>query len=122
MIAKRHAEPWFWRTHSGETLRGEAGDWAVRESEGDEPWSVRDDIFRASYEHIDGDRWRRRGTVDARPARDAETVHTLEGPVTARAGDWVVRGDAGEQWPVRAEEFAKRYAPLDPQPDNPNML
>lgn len=115
VLAERQDRPWTWTTHSGQTLRGEAGDWLLRESEDDEPWSVRDDIFRSSYAHVHGHRWRRLGTVTARPARAGETVVTLEGPVTAQSGDWVVRGDAGEQWPVRAAEFAKRYTPISPE-------
>lgn len=110
VIAERRAQPWSWTTHSGAVMHAGAGDWLVRESEDDEPWSVRDDIFRATYTHLRGNRWRRSGTVLARRARDGETIDTLEGPVPTRSGDWVVRGDTGEQWPVRAAEFAKRYA------------
>ena len=44
-----------------------------------------------------------------------ETIETLEGPATAFAGDWVVRGADGEEWPVPAREFAERYA----EPDAP---
>ncbi|BBZ05219.1 hypothetical protein MCHIJ_46560 [Mycolicibacterium chitae] len=116
VLAVQRDRPWTWVTHSGLTLRGEAGDWEVRESEDDEPWSVREDIFRSSYEHLEGRRWRRRGVVLARPARDGEVIETLEGAATAHAGDWVVRGDAGECWPVRAPEFAKRYRPVDGAP------
>ena len=76
--------------------------------------SVRDDIFRATHEHIGGDRWRRTGTVEARPARAGEVVDTLEGPATAVEGDWVVRGDAGECWPVPADTFAERYESVSP--------
>jgi hypothetical protein len=90
-------------------MQAGAGDWEFRESDGGDSWSVRDDIFRSSYTHVDGRRWRRLGTVEARPARDGETIDTLEGPVTATAGQWVVRGDVGEVWPVPADEFVKRY-------------
>ena len=76
--------------------------------------SVRDDIFRATHEHVGGNRWRRTGTVEARPARAGEVVDTLEGPVTAAEGDWVVRGDAGECWPVPADAFAERYESVGP--------
>jgi hypothetical protein len=92
---------------SGETLRGAGGDWEVCDD--GHSWSVRDDIFRASHRHAHGDQWERRGTVLARPARPGETVHTLEGPVTAGEGDFVVQGDRGEQWPVSSEEFRRRY-------------
>jgi hypothetical protein len=92
-------------------MQADAGDWRV-EADG-ETWSVRDDIFRTSYEHIGGDQWRRRGDVFARPAQAGETVQTLEGPTTASDGDWVVRGADGEEWPVPAREFAERYGAPD---------
>jgi len=107
--AEQRFQPWAWTTRSGETVNAQAGDWVVRESGDGDAWSVRDDLFRASYQHIDEDEWRRRGVVTARPARPGEVIETLEGPVTASAGDWVVRGEQGEEWPVPAEEFAHRY-------------
>lgn len=109
VIAEQRDTAWTWRTGSGETMRAEAGDWAVRDVDGDERWSVRDDIFRATYQHEEGDRWQRCGTVRARPAEDGETVATLEGSVRASSGDWVVQGDQGEQWVVPGEQFARRY-------------
>jgi hypothetical protein len=107
--AEQRSTPWRWTTRSGDTVTAQAGDWEVRESADGDAWSVRDDIFRERYEHIGGDRWRRHGVVTARPARAGEVVETLEGPVTAADGDWVVRGAAGEQWPVPADDFARRY-------------
>ena len=88
-------------------MQANAGDWQVR-ADGD-AWSVRNGIFQASYERVDGDQWRRRGTVSARPARPGETIETLEGPIAAGDGDWVVRGSDGEEWPVPARKFAERY-------------
>lgn len=113
VIAEQRSEPWSWTTRSGDTVSAGAGDWEVRESEGGDAWSVRDDLFRARYDHIDGNRWRRHGQVTARPAQPGEVVETLEGRVTAVDGDWIVRGEQGEQWPVAAEEFAKRYQAVD---------
>jgi hypothetical protein len=40
------------------------------------------------------------------------TVSTLEGAVAARAGDAIVTGPAGEQWPVARARFMDRYQPL----------
>src|SRR5215218_10271325 len=82
VIAEKRAEAWTWKSRSGQTMQASAGDWAVEDADGDR-WSVRDDIFRARYEHVEGRYWRRHGTVSARPARDGEIVDTLEGRVTA---------------------------------------
>ena len=80
VVAEQKPEPWTWTAKSGETLKAGAGDWVVREGDVGDAWSVRDDIFRARYDHIDGDRWRRHGVVIARPAHGGEVVETLEGP------------------------------------------
>lgn len=109
VVAERRDTPWTWTTSSGEQLRADAGDWAVCEPEGRRWWSVKDAVFRAQHRHLDGSRWRRDGVVSARRARAGEVIDTLEGQTTASAGDWVVRGEHGEQWPVPAEEFARRY-------------
>jgi hypothetical protein len=109
VVAEQRTDPWTWRTQTGETLAGSAGDWEVRESTGGASWSVRDDIFHDTYEQVDGAQWRRRGTFMARRAQPGEQIQTEEGPVTAANGDWVVRGARGEEWPVPAERFAERY-------------
>ena len=84
------------------------GDWLVEED--GKSWSVRDDIFWAGYRHVSGSQWQRRGTVLARIAQPGETIQTLEGPTVAADGDWVVKGDHGDQWPVPADVFAHHYA------------
>ena len=109
VMAEQRAEPWTWRTDSGHVLHAAAGDWSVVDEQGGSAWSVRDDIFRSRHEHVAGKRWRRLGMVQARPARHGETIDTLEGPVVASDGDWVVKGEGGEQWPVPAKAFSQRY-------------
>ncbi len=113
--AEQRSRPWSWTSLSGQPMRAAAGDWSVRGPSGDR-WSVRDDIFRAAHEHVDGNIWRRCGLVKARRARGDEVIETLEGPASARAGDWVVRGPGGEQWPVRSEVFSAQYAGPVPTP------
>jgi RyR domain len=115
VTAEQRNTPWTWTSRSGQTMQAHAGDWQVQVD--DATWSVRDDIFQTSYEHVGGNQWQRRGDVFARPAQPGETIETLEGPTTAFDGDWVVRGADGEQWPVAAREFAERYAALDAAPD-----
>ncbi|MCV7424521.1 hypothetical protein H7K45_28655 [Mycobacterium yunnanensis] len=109
VTAERRDEAFTWTSDGGQTMTAAAGDWSVRDQD-DRVWSVRDDIFRDSYDELGDGRWRRRGGVQARPARAGETVDTLEGPTTAREGDWIVRGSRGEEWPVGAAEFTRRYA------------
>jgi hypothetical protein len=115
VTAERRTAPWTWTSDSGHTMRAGAGDWAVQ---GDgKVWSVRDDIFRDTYEPAgppNQGHWHRKGRVLARPAYPGETINTLEGPTGAAAGDWVVRGANGEQWPVPGDEFARRYTELRP--------
>lgn len=115
VTAERRKEPWRWTSDSGHAMSADAGDWAV--SEDGKTWSVRNDIFRDTYEEAGDGRWRRRGRVQARPANAGEVVITLEGTTAAAEGDWVVRGAGGEQWPVPGGEFARRYAELDPTED-----
>lgn len=47
-------------------------------------------------------------------APQAGIVETREGPVPVAAGDAIVTGSAGEQWPVARERFAAKYQPLPP--------
>ena len=108
VCAQQRSQAWTWTSDSGHEMQAAPGDWMVR-SESGQTWSVRDDIFRATYEALDDQHWRRTGFVYARPARDGEELVTLEGTAAAGEGAWIVRGERGEQWPVSAEEFARRY-------------
>lgn len=112
VTAEQRSAPWTWTSDSGHTMRADAGDWAI--SEDGKVWSVRDDIFRDTYEAAGNGQWQRKGRVQARPAYPGETINTLEGPTNATEGDWVVRGASGEQWPVPGDEFARRYAAYRP--------
>jgi hypothetical protein len=118
VTAKRRRTRWTWTTAAGKTARAPAGDWEVCDSA--RSWPVRNDIFRASYRHKHGNLWERRGKVLVRPARPGETIHTLEGPVTAADGDWVIQGNRGEQWPVPRDEFRRRYRGPVPVYDGSN--
>lgn len=109
--AERRVAAWQWTTTSGETMQANAGDWSVSDSHDDE-WSVDDAIFEQTYEKTADDRYRRLGTVRARPAVEGELIRTLEGDVEARSGEWVVEGSAGEQWPVPGDQFRDRYEQL----------
>ena len=53
------------------------------------------------------------------PTGEYLQIHTLEGIMTATYGDWIVRGIAGEYYPVRESIFLDTY---DPVPDAPEAL
>lgn len=96
-----------WTTSHGDVLHASAGDWWV--NDGDDRWSVAGDIFRDTYEHLDGDNYRKTAIVTAAVVDRAWAVQTLEGLATGRQGDWLVRNPSGECWPVTAEVFERRY-------------
>lgn len=93
------------------TLTGEAGDWRVEDSTGGVR-TVTDERFRATHRHLEGDRWERCAEVDARRSAGGETVRSLEGEVASNAGDWIVRDDTGNSWPVPDEHFRSTYVPV----------
>jgi hypothetical protein len=41
-------------------------------------------------------------------------VPTLEGSVFAAPGDWIIRGVAGEFYPIKPDIFEATYEPVDP--------
>ncbi len=45
-------------------------------------------------------------------SRQAE-IKTLEGTMTARIGDWIIRGIEGELYPCKPDIFAATYDPVD---------
>ena len=40
-------------------------------------------------------------------------VQTLEGPLHASIGDWIITGIRGEEYPCKPDVFEKTYEPLD---------
>ena len=106
--ARRRDEAWDWSTPDGQPLRGSAGDWEVLDKRG-HAHAVAPQAFTSSHRHLDGDRYERTGSVQARPAREGELIDTLEGALVAHDGEWVVRGDLGEEWVITAERLRTGY-------------
>lgn len=40
-------------------------------------------------------------------------VPTLEGPLRAAPGDWIITGIRGEQYPCKPDVFEKTYEPVN---------
>ena len=55
----------------------------------------------------------RKSTRFARKLEQDETVETLEGPVEAKAGAYLCRGEVGEPWPQSAKSLHERYLETD---------
>ena len=113
VTAVRCNAPFTWTNESGETMQAEAGDWRITNAAG-RSWSVAPDIFVRTYEHVEGDRWRRTGRAWARSAIPGEVINSLEGPQTASEGDWVIRGPKGEEWATTGDHFAASYQISEP--------
>lgn len=45
-------------------------------------------------------------------------ISTLEGPMTASPGDWIIRGTQGEHYPCKPYVFAIKYEPCADNPDS----
>lgn len=44
---------------------------------------------------------------------DAPIIHTLEGDMAVREGDWIITGVKGERYPCKPDIFAATYEPVD---------
>lgn len=51
--------------------------------------------------------------VEAYQASERVVIHTPEGDVVAKPGDWIITGVKGEQYPCRADIFEATYEPVD---------
>jgi hypothetical protein len=111
VIARLLDGPVEWTTATGDTLRGEAGDWWV-EGPGGVIRTVTGREFAATYEPIGGGRYRRSGVVLARQVESEELVETLEGSARALPGMWIVTGPSGNSWPVPDEVFRTGYVAI----------
>ena len=40
-------------------------------------------------------------------------IHTLEGEMIARPGDWIIRGVKGEYYPCKPDIFEQTYEPVE---------
>ena len=51
--------------------------------------------------------------VEARRLEEDVEIETLEGTMIGRAGDWLITGIEGEQYPCRDDIFRETYVNLD---------
>lgn len=108
VTARRLQTGTTWRTANGELLQAKAGDWLVFDQSGGER-VIANCPFLATHKLLSGDSWERCARVEARRAKRAESVMTLEGPVEALPGDWIVTDESGNTWPVPDSHFRTSY-------------
>lgn len=96
------------QTPWGETLTCQRGDYIVNEVDAsNDRWPVEREIFEQSYLEVEPGYYVKRPLTYLAPLVDVTgdpnqmiTIHTLEGAVTVRAGDfYLARGIKGEIWP-----------------------
>lgn len=122
------------RIENGDIIHGKPGDYACVNPDDNSRWVVNGDIFRRTYapDMINTQKIRR-GTVQhqllgqgfspyrkfgltwAKKLKLPMVVHTLEGDVYAKAGDYLCIGIDGDQWPQPATRFEKLYEQASPK-------
>lgn len=50
--------------------------------------------------------------IEAYQTDQSLIVQTLEGPLHASPGDWIITGIQGEQYPCKPDVFEKTYEPV----------
>ena len=51
--------------------------------------------------------------VEAIRCKQKTMIHTLEGSLFARVGDWIITGVKGEKYPCQDDIFRMTYVPAD---------
>lgn len=101
-----------WTTTTGNTMKGEAGDYLITGADGSK-WTIKSDIFKQTYAEVPGQPGQyaksviTRAVVLTKPA----TVMTLEGEGSGNPGDYLVIGAKGEQYIVAKAKFESMYKP-----------
>lgn len=49
-------------------------------------------------------------------------IHTLEGKMTGRTGDWIIRGVKGECYPCKPDIFEMTYELAEPHPASEDII
>lgn len=96
-----------WDGPHGSVLSAKTGDWLL--TDGRSEWVVTNEIFQSTYEKLTGLRYKKTARVRARRLNRAVLVNTIEGRVEAWPGDWVVQNPSGDYWPIRHDDFTRRY-------------
>jgi len=106
--ATRLDAPLTWITAAGSVMVAATGDW-VLENEAGRRWSVKAEIFAATYSVAGGGFYVKSALTQLVRMSEEFVVHTLEGLAAGAAGDFLAFGPAGEMYPVPAAAVAADY-------------
>lgn len=107
VTARRLDEPSTWRTLAGSVMQSEIGDWHVTERFSS--WTVKAQVFEATYVHLPDGRYRKTSLVHAARMTETAIITTLEGTSLVKPGNWIVRNETGESWPMTDDDFTRFY-------------
>lgn len=127
--ARQMAKRFSVRLPNGDVLRGQPGDYACVSPDDGSKWIVARKVFEQTYApaKIALDQrtgihkrlsdsgfqpYRKHQITWAKKLKKPMRVHTLEGDVTAEAGDYLSIGPKGEPWPQPAARFEAHYRPV----------
>ena len=51
--------------------------------------------------------------IEAYQTKEERIIQTLEGPLRAAPGEWIITGIRGEQYPCKPDVFEKTYEPVN---------
>ena len=73
------------------------------------------DIFKKTYEHVEGDTYRKKSSlfIEAAQLEESLDIMTLEGPSHGEPGDWLLLGIEGEPYFNDDTYFKSRYILAD---------
>ncbi|OQX60815.1 MAG: hypothetical protein B5M51_09860 [Anaerolinea sp. 4484_236] len=117
-----HAQTIDIETPWGGVLTGKSGDYLVNEYDNPkDQWVVDKDIFEESYQELENGVYYKKAIVELVPLTqitnnpDQEIIiHSLEGPLTVRSGDFhLARGITGEVWPIPNEGIPNNLEPVE---------
>lgn len=107
-------------TEDRSKLQALSGDWVLTDADDAWAgfWTVEQNVFSATYQEVRPGIFRKTAVVRAAQLKEDALVETIEGDVSAVAGDWLVTNPTGDSWPVKNAEFVLRYKeiPLGEEP------
>ena len=94
-------------------MEGHPGDWLITGVTG-EQYPCGADTFAKTYEHVEGNRFRKRPVVvEAIKLNYRTSFETGSGTLVGQPGDWFISGVNGGQYPCDAKIFEETYEPAD---------